>query len=436
MPNDDLLESSALAASALSAADQALGLLNRLRAVAYRCGADSTRSMEFISEGCLAITGYRPSVLVSDGGPSWNDLIVPEDRTMVWEAVQEAVRQRLPFEIDYRITTAQGDEKWLRDRGAGVFADGALVALEGIATDTSLSHAAEAAVLHANAALELRVSNRTHDLEASNERLRFANDRLLAAVDELEQVNSRLDKATRAKSEFLANMSHELRTPLNSILGFSGLILEGIAGPVDPEQFKQIGMINASGRHLLALINDVLDLSKIEADQLSIEVGDIDATEVVSAAVSKVRPMADAKSLALTEHFGAGIGPMRSDPRRLEQILLNLLSNAVKFTKQGAVSVDVARADGHCLFSVSDTGRGVDPADLDHIFEAFYQCRQFGEVKPEGTGLGLSLSRKMARMLGGELLVSSQVGRGSTFTLRVPTSSEAARQLSEALEDR
>ncbi len=244
-------------------------------------------------------------------------------------------------------------------------------------------------------------------------------------TEELERANTELRESNDVKSRFLAAMSHELRTPLNSVIGFSGVLLSGAAGPLNAEQSRQLAMVRASGKRLLALVNDILDLSKIDAGAVRLDLSPADLNGVAAEALEFVRPEAD----------GAGIRlrfiPHEGDPHRcsafvvdrekLQQILLNLLSNAVKYTSQGEVAVAVAcDGAGGARVSVADTGRGIPAEDLDRIFGEFEQVEHPGEAKPAGSGLGLPISRQLARLMGGDITVSSRPGEGSTFTVELP----------------
>jgi PAS domain S-box-containing protein len=237
---------------------------------------------------------------------------------------------------------------------------------------------------------------------------------------ELNLANERLSRATRIKSEFLANMSHELRTPLNSIIGFSGVLLQGLAGDLTEEQTKQVSMVYRAGKHLLDLINDILDLSRIEAGRASVVVGDFDVGELVGSVVESLRPECEVKGLGLALDV-SGL-PVRAltDRTKVNQIVLNLVGNAVKFTEQGRVDVSVRQTGDLFEVIVSDTGPGVPEDERSAIFEEFTQARRKADEKPAGTGLGLAISRKLARMLGGEIEVDSEPGSGSTFRASLP----------------
>ncbi len=253
---------------------------------------------------------------------------------------------------------------------------------------------------------------------------RLVRMEIAADVSELRSARERAESADRLKSSFLATMSHELRTPLNSILGFSGILLQGLAGPINEEQTRQLGMVCSSSEHLLALINDVLDLSKIEAGQLQIAREPFDLEASVRRALEAVRPQALKKGLALETELEEGIGVVTSDRRRVEQILFNLLSNAIKFTDRGEVRLKARRDDGSFLVEVSDTGIGIREEELGQLFKPFSQVDSGINKRHEGTGLGLSISRRLVELLGGAIHVSSAWGEGSTFSFRLPAGEE------------
>jgi signal transduction histidine kinase len=243
------------------------------------------------------------------------------------------------------------------------------------------------------------------------------------------------ESADRLKSAFLATMSHELRTPLNSIIGFTGILVQRLAGPLNDEQAKQLEMVQASARHLLALINDVLDISKIEADQFEIRADAFNVRATVERVMGSVKPLADKKGLTLRLERLPSVDDIVSDRRRVEQVLLNLLSNAVKFTQHGGVTLSVDRLpDGEPFtpppqervrFRVTDTGIGIMPNDLATLFQPFRQINTGLVHQNKGTGLGLSISRKLAHRLGGEVYGESEYGIGSVFTFMLPIDRKA-----------
>ncbi|MCU7375008.1 PAS domain S-box protein [Paucibacter sp. O1-1] len=274
----------------------------------------------------------------------------------------------------------------------------------GMMEDISARKRAELALRELNETLEQKVAVRTEELQIALQRA---------------------EGADRLKTAFLAAMSHELRTPLNSIIGFTGIMLNALAGPPTEEQTRQLGMVRSSARHLLELINDVLDLSKIEAGQLIVRFVPFDMRASLERVTESVRPLADRKGLQLTLVMDERLGEFTSDQRRVEQIVLNLLGNAIKFTRTGGITLT---AD--CLVSlpspllrlrVIDTGIGISEADLAVLFQPFRQVDTGLSRQTEGTGLGLAISRRLAHLLHGEILAESVPGRGSAFTLTLPS---------------
>jgi PAS domain S-box-containing protein len=288
-----------------------------------------------------------------------------------------------------------------------------------IGTDITERKRAEEAIWELNVSLEHRVAERTAELAVARDRA---------------------EEADRLKSAFLATMSHELRTPLNSVIGFTGILLQGLAGPLNEEQTKQLRMVQGSARHLLALINDVLDISKIEAGQIEISRSPFDLCEAIQRVVQTVTPLAEKKGLQLITHVVPEVGTLTSDRRRVDQILLNLLSNAIKFTEQGSVTLQVKRVTeipssgvGNAppcplpptlRISVIDTGIGIKPEDMPKLFQPFRQIDSGLTRQHEGTGLGLAICKRLVERLGGEIHVDSQWGQGSTFTFTLPINPE------------
>jgi len=239
---------------------------------------------------------------------------------------------------------------------------------------------------------------------------------------ELQDKTRELEAANRHKSEFLANMSHELRTPLNAIIGFSEVLLERMFGELNDKQDDYLKDIHASGKHLLSLINDILDLSKIEAGRMELDVEAFDVPAAIGSALALVRERAQRHGIALGLEVGAEVGEIRADERKFRQILLNLLSNAVKFTPDGGRVVVRARlADGVLEVAVADTGIGIAAQDQTAAFEEFRQVGRHYTNKQEGTGLGLALARRFVELHGGTLTLDSAPGRGSTFTFTLPS---------------
>jgi signal transduction histidine kinase len=237
---------------------------------------------------------------------------------------------------------------------------------------------------------------------------------------EIDEKSRQLEIASQHKSQFLANMSHELRTPLNAILGYTELILDSIYGEPSEKMREVLERLQTNGKHLLGLINDVLDLSKIEAGQLTLDIADYSLTDVVHTVITAIEPLASRKQLALTAEVASNLPPGRGDGRRLAQVLLNLVGNAIKFTDKGEVAIKATTSAGSFTVAVCDTGPGIAPLDQGKIFEEFQQADNSATKRKGGTGLGLSIAKRIIEMHGGRIWVESEVGKGSTFAFTIP----------------
>jgi PAS domain S-box-containing protein len=291
---------------------------------------------------------------------------------------------------------------------------GQVLEILSIGNDITQRLQAEKEIRELNASLEKRVAERTEELQS-------------ALV--------RAEAADKIKSAFLATMSHELRTPLNSIIGFTGIILQGMAGPLNPEQSKQLGMVRGSAKHLLELINDVLDISKIEAGQLEVRSEAFNLIALIERVVSLLSPIAEKKGLLLRTSITNDLGNIVSDRRRLEQILINLVNNAIKFTEKGGVTITAELLTSYKIkpdsvaapfvkLSVADTGIGIKPEDLALLFQPFRQLDSGLSRMHEGTGLGLAICRRLLELMGGQITANSSWSNGSEFIVLLPLQGE------------
>src|SRR5438067_2946182 len=256
--------------------------------------------------------------------------------------------------------------------------------------------------------LERKIQAATADIAQQNELLRRQ------AIE--------LEQASALKSQFLANMSHEFRTPLNAMLGYTSMLLQGVGGDLEPSVRRQLSRIESNGRHLLTIINEILDISRIEAGRMPLQISTFKIPELVAEVRSELEPIILRSKLTVTTDLQRDLKPISTDRQKVKQILLNLLSNALKFTHEGKVTISARRLPKERVvtLSVADTGIGVAPADQERIFEDFRQLDNSPTRPYGGTGLGLSICRRLAQMLDGRITVQSELGNGSTFSLMLP----------------
>lgn len=326
--------------------------------------------------------------------------IHPDDREKIKNVFDETVRTGKGQQAEYRLIGSDGSIHFIESQGSVVKNNkGEITNVVVISRDITERKKIEEELKIYRENLEELVKQRTAELIIAKEKA---------------------ESADRLKSAFLATMSHELRTPLNSIIGFTGILMKGIAGPLNDEQMKQLSMAKGSAQHLLALINDVLDISKIEAGELVVSIRQFEFNKSIKKVCDIIKPLAEKKNLSLLINIPSNPIIINSDEKRVEQIILNLLNNAVKFTENGYVKIDCQLSDNKIIASVIDTGMGIKNEDMDILFKPFRQINSGLTRTHEGTGLGLSISKKLTEKLGGTLTVESEFGVGSTFSLILP----------------
>ena len=344
----------------------------------------------------LAVTGLRREQVV---GKRIEEVLPEPAHALVKDKYGQAIRENKTVKWEqvsaYPTGTLYGAASVTPARNAA----GVCTHLIGSVHDITEIRRAQEEIRKLNQELEQRVAERTAELEIAKERA---------------------EAADRLKSAFLATMSHELRTPLNSIIGFTGILLMGLVGPLNQEQDKQLNMVQDSARHLLELINDVLDISKIEAGQFELAREPFDVRATIQKSIEKIMPQAEKKGLTLTAAIAPPVGQIVGDRRRVEQILINLLSNAVKFTERGQVHIECDVEDDRLVTRVTDTGIGIKPEEMDALFQPFRQLDSGITRQHEGTGLGLSICKRLVETMGGKIWVESEWGKGSSFTFTLP----------------
>lgn len=333
------------------------------------------------------------------GSDSFNE-IHSDDREKIKKIFFNIIRTGKGERAEYRFIADDGETHYIESIGSVIRNDkGNVTNVVVVSRDVTLRKKAEDELRKYQEQLEEMVKERTAELEIAKDRA---------------------ESADRLKSAFLATMSHELRTPLNSIIGFTGILMRGIAGPLNAEQLKQLGMAKGSAQHLLELINDVLDISKIEAGQLVVEFKEFDLTKTIHKVVATVQPLIEKKELKLVQEISPSVKEIISDERRVDQILPNLINNAIKFTETGSIKVVCEKTENTYVIKVIDSGIGIKREDVKKLFKPFSQIDTGLTRAHEGTGLGLSISQKLVEKLGGSITVESEFGIGSTFTVILP----------------
>ncbi|HEY5314005.1 MAG TPA: response regulator [Pirellulales bacterium] len=381
-------------------------LVEQIPAITFMASLDGQQEENeiYVSPHIETMLGFTQAEWLGDPF-LWYRQLHPDDRPRWGAEFARTCSSGVNFRSEYRFISRDNREVWVHGEARVVRDDqGRPLFLQGIAYDITESKRAEQSLRRSAEDLERSVRERTI---------------------ELEEVSIRAESANRARASFLANMSHEIRTPLNGIIGFADLLRRGAAGD-EAERMEWLEIIRSSGEHLLALINDILDLSKIDAGKLSVETVDCSPGNLIEEVCLMLRSKADEKGLQLAAVFESPLPQtIRSDPTRLRQVLVNLAGNAIKFTATGGVRIAArldrpAGAEPLLVMRVIDSGIGIAADKLETIFDAFTQAdssitRQFG-----GTGLGLAISRRLAEALGGQITVDSEAGRGTTFTFAIP----------------
>jgi PAS domain S-box-containing protein len=391
------------AEEALRAAEaQYRTLVEQIPAIIYTAAIDEHSSTRYVSPQIEAILGFSPEEWLADPD-LWLELVHPEDRPQLLETIGRAHGTDSPIPVEFRSFTRDGRVVWLRDAARVVRDDtGRPLFMQGITLDITERKQAEQALIEERALLARRVDERTADLSAAN---------------------AELARTARLKDEFLASMSHELRTPLNAVLGLSEALQEEVYGPINDRQRRSLHSIEESGRHLLELINDILDLAKIGAGKLELMLEPASIATICETSLRLIKQIAHKKRLSVDLTIDSAVTLLHVDARRVKQILVNLLSNAVKFTPEGgSIGLEMAgdAARQAVDLTIWDTGIGIAQEQMPRLFQPFVQLDSRLARQYEGTGLGLALVYRMVELHGGSIAIRSEVGRGSRFTVSLP----------------
>jgi PAS domain S-box-containing protein len=399
-------------------------LVEQLPAVTFMAALEGGDNELYVSPQIESLLGFSQREWLEDP-ILWYRQLHPDDRARWHTEFAQTCATGKHFRAEYRFLARDGRVVWVHGEAKVVRDErGDPLFLQGIAFDITARKQAEEALLEAHD--ELASANKVLKREVL-ERERIEGE-LRLTNEELVEAHERALEASRVKSTFLANMSHELRTPLNAIIGYSELLQEMAALKIKKDPAADLEKISGAGKHLLALINDILDLSKIEAGKMEFMPEQFRIAELIRETVNSVQPQLTKNANTLLIRCEDDLGTMSTDATRLRQCLLNLLSNACKFTKNGTIHLDVDRETGpegdRVVFRVQDSGIGMTPEQVGRLFQAFTQADASTTRKFGGTGLGLAITKKLSEMMGGDVTVESIAGQGSIFTIRIPAALE------------
>ncbi|MFW6267680.1 MAG: PAS domain S-box protein [Marinilabiliaceae bacterium] len=349
-------------------------LLNNLPGMAFRCLNKPSWDMEYVSRGCEDLTGYKPHVLMTGRQVVFGELIHPDDRQRVWEEVQQAVKERRSYEVEYRIITREKTSKWVWEQGEAIISqEGEVEAIEGFITD---------------------ISDRKH-------------------------YEKKLQENDRLKTAFLQNVSHEIRTPLNAVIGFSDLIRDDMLSSGQRNEY--IDIVQASGHKLLGILNNVLELSRIETGDVVLNPSELHLNKFLQDIYAFFRPQAHSKNLEFTFIRGEEKEiTIHTDPSKLDQVMTNLISNAIKYTEEGQIQFGYTRKQGELQFFVQDTGPGITKEHQARVFDRFYRSNEADPQLHDGVGLGLSICLELIELLNGKIWLESAPEKGTCFYFSLP----------------